>query len=163
MAPGFRIQDIVQVSQLSYKLYNASTSDQGSAIPNTEELNSELFALHCALSHLRHVAHGEARNVSSEAIPDQHRHRPWQSLEKLVADCATTLRDLELSMNSNGLVEEASSNHTSDCGSQLLAKRRFSALESPHFSVSEGTTENYRDRLRSHNDAINVVLNAFCW
>jgi hypothetical protein len=164
MALGFTVEGINRVSQLSYELYqiHTHTSDQDLAARNTGTLGSELFALYCALRHLHHIADDES---SRRTIIDPNRHELQLSLDKLIADCEITLRSIETSSHECHVPVESTSllnapYHLShNYGEAIAAAPGKSQLSLDKF----GMNKTYRDKLQSHSDAINLVLNTFHW
>lgn len=160
MAPGFNVEDIISISQLSYRLYHTNIPDWAPAFQDHNELKNELFALHCASGHLARSANLRHGQLSSETILDSHTR---QVLDKLVAECSKTLQELEEAANiCSERAEQSRIVRQPDNADQHLVEFTVTVQEESE-RYANSIVESYRDRLRSHSDAVNLVLNVFQW
>lgn len=169
MSFGFGVGDIILISQLSYKLYSTITSGRRDASRELKELEDVLFGLRCALDHLRHVAKEISEAASATAASDSHGLEMQQSLDQMVQNCAMTLEDLDSATKKyrEGTKESedgVDAVHVNPGQRRMRLKSKIQAnVTKIRWDLSKDSLRSYRDKLQSHIDNINLVLNTFHW
>jgi hypothetical protein len=166
MSFGFSVGDIILLSQLSYKLYASITKGRRGAGRDLKELEDVLFGLRCALDHLSKVANNilvTTQNTGDNASVDLR-----EELNAMIDSCGSTLQDLD-SMTQK--YRDGTKPAESD-GNDNRPKKMFLAQLKQNCSINwmkirwdmeRYSIQYYRDKLRSHADAINIVMNTFLW
>lgn len=168
MSFGFSVGDIILLSQLSYKLYSSVTKGRRGAGRDLKELEDVLFGLRCALDHLSNVANNvleTTQNTGDKASVDMR-----EKLNSMIDSCGSTLQDLDSLTQKyrNGTkpaVSDGNDNRSKKV-SQSLARitQNFNInWMKIRWDMERYSLQYYRDKLRSHADAINIVMNAFLW
>ena len=168
MSFGFSAGDIMLLGQLAYRLCNALAEDRR---PACKELSNALFGLRCALDHLSRQA-----KQSTPALDDQinGREQMRSDLDTLISSCADTLLELEkvFAKYSDELkLDDRSSEPDGTSGSSARkqaaltrAKGRLKAnWMKVKWSAESQSLLDFRVKLQTHTDSINIVLNAFLW
>jgi hypothetical protein len=179
MSFGFSVGDIILLSQLAYKLYAAVTSGRRNASHDLKELEDVLFGLRCALDHLRHVANDISATATAATIDQQDSAaiEMRRKLNQMVQSCATTLEELDAVTKKYregvkpGAIEEAEddASTTQRRGKKppiavgKLKRSVASNFIKVRWDMDKQALKVYRDKLQSHTDAINIVLNTFLW
>jgi hypothetical protein len=179
MSFGFSIGNIILLSQLTYKLYSTITAGRRSATKDLQELADVLFGLRCALDHL-----GNASKDISATASDNHdanMAEVQRKLNAMVASCLATLEELDsVTKKYRQAVEPVESDAVDyepelvpDIGtsSALNKKRSIARFREKagvnwmkiRWDVERRSFNEYRVRLQSHTDAINLVLTTFLW
>jgi len=166
MSFGFSVGDIILLSQLAYNLYGTVTSGRRNASRDLKELEDVLFGLRCALDHLRHVANDIATaTATSERGSTAIEMR--RKLDQMVQNCATTLEELDARTKKyrDGANQgEAEDGEVDVSQAGIRLKRRLASnFIKVRWDMDKQALKEYRDKLQSHTDAINVVLNTFLW
>jgi hypothetical protein len=180
MSFGFSIGDIILLSQLAYKLYSTITAGRRAATKDLQELADVLFGLRCALDHLGNAAKdisttGPEESQATNAIEVQ------QKLNTMVISCRATLQDLDSvtkryreaaePTNSDVGVEDADSRPDVEASSNPSKKRSIARFREKarvnwmkiRWDMERNSLSEYRVKLQSHTDAINLVLTTFLW
>jgi uncharacterized damage-inducible protein DinB len=162
MSFGFSIGDIILLSQLTYRLYSSVSSGRKDASRDLRELEDVLFSLRCALIHLGEAAEDvlDRTKEESQALKTK--------LDKMMNACGATLKDLEAVTEKyrDVIVNEAGREHD-----ERLAKRSFANLKRSakvnwrkvRWGLEKQSLQQYREKLRAHADAINIILNSLIW
>lgn len=171
MSFGFDVGDIVLAAQLAYRLYNTLATDNRPAV---KELGNTLFGLRCALDHLSRQANEISGQTRSRG--DQNAELMHGDLDTMIASCAATLTELD-----KLFAKYASKEEENDWSSPGVEKRAAILGAGNSFSLSKlkntvkiGSMRlwwskdsplfiEYRQKLQSHADAINIVLTTFLW
>lgn len=172
MSFGFGIGDIVLTAQLAYRLYDTLATDNELA---ARELSNVLFSLRCSLDHLSRQANEIWARTSYPENQDPDRMHG--DLDTMIASCAATLTGLEKLFAKYASKDGVNASP----GSQVQTRAEIGAGDKSQFSLSRlkravkiGSTRihwskdsqlftEYRERLQSHVDAINMVLTTFLW
>jgi hypothetical protein len=170
MSFGCSFGDIVLLSQLSLQIYNSVTTGRKNATRDLAELGDVLFGLRCALDHLRNVANDISKTATASKSGDTHGAEMRNRLDQMVRNCATTLEDLD-SVTRKYREGAQEGDNDDDClddkSSQTrrmkLKRRLASNFMKVRWDMDKDTLRIYRDKLQSHTDAINLVLNTFLW
>lgn len=172
MSFGFSVGDIILIGQLSYRLYDILSTDNG---PAAKELGNALFGLRCALDHLGR----QATEISLQAgyNENQTANEMHRNLDNMIASCAATLTEIE----SLFAKYASESPGNSSLGPQIPPRAGTSTRDKLRLSLSRlqdglktGSLRmrwskdsklfaEYREKLQSHADAINMVLTTFLW
>ena len=161
MSFGFSVGDIILLSQLSYKLYASITKGRRGAGRDLKELEDVLFSLRCALDHLSNVAN----NILATT---QNTGDMQEKLNSMIDSCGSTLQDLdsmtqkyrdgtkptESEVNDNRRKKVFLARVKENCNINWMKIR---------WDMERYSIQYYRDKLRSHADAINIVMNTFLW
>ena len=170
MSFGVSVGDILLVSQLAYRLYGALSTGRRSA---GKEFENALFSLRCALDHLGK----QAEDIAAKAADNggQHAANLRNNLDVMISSCGATLMELE-----NILVKYADDVDDADSVIQQptvstarMATKKLSLLQLKKtvkvnwlkvlWDLEGKTLMEYRQKLETHTDAINLVLNTFLW
>ncbi|KAK2767455.1 hypothetical protein FQN54_003611 [Arachnomyces sp. PD_36] len=164
MSFGFSVGDIILVSQIAYKLYTSVSKGRHAASKDLKELEDVLFSLRCALDHLGKVA----EEILPQAAQNPHDAGALEMREKLnfmINSCADTLGELEkvTQMYREGvLLSPGNGKSVAERGIRERTVDRFKVnwlkirWDRERSSLSE-----YREKLQSHTDAINMILSVF--
>jgi hypothetical protein len=174
MSLGFGVGDIILLSQLAYKLYGAVTSGRKETDRDLRELQSALFGLQCALDHLAKIRSTiGTETVDSPRTPNQHDCNVQSNLGKIIQSCGETLEDLATATatfrNEAGITDydvegEGNQNPIAHEKRHRVWLDRFKKnLIKIRWDMTKQDLKHYRDRLQSHADAINIILNTILW
>jgi hypothetical protein len=124
-----------------------------------------LFSLKCALDHLG--------QVSSDvlALPDRHGGTKFkEKLDAMIKACASTLQELE------SMTEKYRSSESRAAGDATASKgkTKLRTLDDMKKSIQvnwhrvrwdyeKQSLQQYREKLKSHTDAINLILTSMIW
>lgn len=170
MSFGCSVGDIILLSQLSLQIYRTVTSGRKSASRDLEELTDVLFGFRCALDHLCNVAGSISETASSSDLNGPHGSDIHNRLDQMVRNFATTLEDLDSvtkkyrdgaqpdGQGSGGLQESSNANLR-----VKLQRRLASNVMRIRWDIDKSALRIYRDKLQSHTDVINLVLNTYIW
>ncbi|KAF2690880.1 hypothetical protein K458DRAFT_438643 [Lentithecium fluviatile CBS 122367] len=151
MSFGFSIGDIVLLSQLAYNLYSSVTA----ASRDLRDLEDVLFSLRCALDHLGDVA----KDVLAKAEIGGRQSGPdfKENLNRMIASCGSTLQELDDLMQK---YREISADD--GLGPKQDTKRMIQRIKvnwkKVRWDQEKQSLQQYREKLRSHTDAINLIL-----
>jgi Skp family chaperone for outer membrane proteins len=91
-------------------------------------------------------------------------------LDQMVKNCANTLEDLDSATKKyrEGAEQDKDEDYGSDKQSSLtrtakLKRRLASNITKVQWDMDKDTLKVYREKLQTHTDAINLVLNTFLW
>ena len=172
MSFGFSIGDIILVGQLSYRLYDILSTDNG---PAAKELGNALFGLRCALDHLGRQATEISLQTSYDG--DQTANEMHSNLDTMIASCAATLTDIENQFAKYATEGQGNTSlrpqvppravtSTRDKLRLSLSRLQNTVKTGSHrmrWSKDSQVFAEYREKLQSHADAINMVLTTFLW
>jgi hypothetical protein len=175
MSFGFSVGDIILLSQLAYKLYSNVTSGRRSADRDLKELEDVLFGLRCALDHLGRVASDISTTASNQdMLPSDIQEK----LGLMIASCGSTLQELDSATkkyrdgvkpaDKDAIEKEVAprKNLIQARGVARVAqfKRDFEINSTrARWDMKRQSFQEYRNKLQSHVDAINTVLNTLLW
>lgn len=167
MSFGFSIGDIVLCSQIAYRLFTAATTGRKNAPRDLRELENVLLALNCSLSQLQRASIVIlSRNSNTQ---DNDATDLSQQLGFMVRSCLQTLRHLEsatdkyrATVTTPSLVlhdgHRVNLPHSQQWTTQFKIQWRRIMWDLRGESLSQ-----YRRKLESHLDAINLLLNTLIW
>lgn len=172
MSFGFSVGDIILVGQLSYRLYDILSTDNG---PAAKELGNALFGVRCALDHLGRQA--TEISVQTSYDGDQTANEMHKNLDSMIASCAATLTEIENLFAKYASESQGSSSPGPPIPPRAVTSTRdklrlsLSRLQNTvktgsmrmRWSKDSQVFAEYRERLQSHADAINLVLTTFLW
>ncbi len=179
MSFGFSVGDILLASKLAYKLYSTIADGKRSSAKDLKELGDALFGLRCALDHLGKAAEDIWATTSNTQDADAAESR--QKLDAMVASCGGTLQELDsVTERYREVTKPAESDRAVDddgvvpaVGAPTLPNKKGSTARlrenmqvnwlKIRWSIERSSLSEYRARLQSHMDAINMVLNTFLW
>ncbi|CAG8016624.1 unnamed protein product [Penicillium salamii] len=161
MSFGLSIGDIIICSQITYRLLTAATSGRKNAAFGLRELEDTLFGLNCSLSHLQRASN----TVSSRSYYDAGDMQG--QLGFMIRSCRQTLEALEKATakyreNEKKPVPIPESYKSLKFSSQFTTQvkvqwRRFI------WDLKGESLSQYRRKLESHTDAINLLLITCIW
>jgi hypothetical protein len=166
MSFGFSVGDIILVSQIAYKLHTSVTAGRHAASKDLKELGDVLFGLRCSLNHLGNVA----EEIFSSATDDARGADARGNLDAMIRSCGDTLEELDKLTrkyrdaagipdgDENGACVGTGEGVKRSKMERLKVNWRKIRWDAERHSLSE-----YRVKLQSHTDAINILLNAFLW
>ncbi|KAF2178127.1 hypothetical protein K469DRAFT_695763 [Zopfia rhizophila CBS 207.26] len=164
MSFGFSIGDIVLLSQLAYNLYSSVSAGRRNASRELKELEDVLFGLRCALDHLGEVAKDVLANPTNRpGGPDLK-----QNLNRMIESCGSTLQELALITKKyrEMAITEDSESVAAPAKIRILedfTKNLKVNWKKVRWDMEKQSLQQYRDKLRSHTDAINIILNSVLW
>lgn len=164
MSFGFSAGDVVLIGQLAYQLCSVLRKDSRVAC---RELGNTLFGLRCALGHL-----GRQAKEIPHLQEDTTRMRG--DLDTLISTCATTLLELDhIVAQYNGRFHAGDENDQAQHLEGLPAKLRSrltrlsqnARLNWTKIKWSSDTQifVDFRVKLQTQTESINIVLNTFLW
>jgi hypothetical protein len=174
MSFGFSVGDIVLLSQLAYKLYSNVTSGRRSADHDLKELEDVLFGLRCALDHLGRVASDISTTASNQ---DMLPSDVQEKLGLMISSCGSTLQELDSATQKyrDGVKSADKDAIDKDAPRKNLIQARGVARVAQlkrdleinftrvRWDMKRQSFQEYRNKLQSHVDAINTVLNTLLW
>ncbi|KAI4932415.1 hypothetical protein J4E85_002813 [Alternaria conjuncta] len=159
MSFGFSVGDIILVSQLAYDLYCTVSSGRQAASRDLRELEEVLFSLRCALDHLKEVSHDV---LTRSGLPDGD--ELMEKLGMMISSCASTLQELDTMTKKYRLVEnEAGKEKTSLRTLEDVKKSIRVNWQRVRWDREKQWLQQYREKLKSHTDAINLILTSVVW
>jgi len=149
--------DIVLLSQLAYNLYSSVTSGRKAASRDLKELEDVLFSLRCALDHLKDVAN-ELLARSDDRL--RHGGAPFrEKLDHILNSCGKTLQELDdMTKKYREIVIEEPGSAKKGVHDRLRVSWWKIRWDQERQSLQQ-----YREKLRSHTDAISIILMAVTW
>lgn len=166
MSFGFSAGDIVLIGQLAYQLCSILRKDSRAAC---RELGDTLFGLRCAVDHLGRQAK-ESHRLQDVAGQDGTLMR--DNLDTLISTCATTLLELQhVVAQYNGRFNAGDKTNQALDGLSAKVKSRLARLSlnarlnwtKIKWSSGTQTFVDFRVKLQTQTEAINIVLNTFLW
>jgi len=168
MSFSFSAGDIVLVGQLAYQLCSILRKDSRAAC---RELGNTLFGLRCVLGHLGRQAK-EIPHLDNVAGENTTRMR--DDLDTLISTCATTFLELDhIVAQYSGRFNAGDKNDQAQHLDGLPAKMksRLTRLSRKarlnwtkmRWSSDTQTFVDFRVKLQTLTDSINIVLNTFLW
>lgn len=180
MSFGFSVGDILLASRLAYKLYSTVTYGKRSAAKDLQELGDALFGLRCALDHLGRAAEDIWATASN--TPDANALEIRHKLNTMVCSCGITLQELDsVTKKYREAAEPAESEVSVEhdvgivqaVGTSTPPNKKRSIVRFKEnvqvnwlkirWGIERSSLSEYRARLQSHIDSINMVLNTFLW
>lgn len=163
MSFGLSIGDIILCSQITYRLLTAATSGRKNAPFGLRELEDTLFGLNCSLSHLQRASN----TVSSRSYYDAGDIQG--QLGFMIRSCRQTLEALE---KATAKYRETAKKHVpipqSYKGLKFSSQQKFTTqvkIQWRRFiwDLKGESLSQYRRKLESHTDAINLLLITCIW
>jgi hypothetical protein len=148
--------DIVLLSQLAYNLFSSVTS----ASRDLKELEDVLFSLRCALDHLGDVAKDVLAKM--EAHGGHRGPDVKENLDRIIASCGSTLQELDdvtQKYREIGIDERRRAKHDK----RGMLQRITVNWKKVQWDREKQSLHQYREKLRSHADAINLILTSVIW
>jgi len=165
MSFGFGVGDIILVSQISYSLYTSITEGRRNSGRDLKELQDVLFGLRCALDHLSQVANDILATTSgnNHAGVDMR-----EQLNSMINSCGATLQDLDSVTQKYRVGVKPTHNNPGNGPGQKRSFERFKQNLQINWikirwDIERGSLQEYRTKLQSHTDIINIVLSTFVW
>lgn len=165
MSFGFSIGDIVLLSKLAYDLYSSVSSGRKAASRDLQELESVLFSLRCALDHLGDVS----KDVLAQADHSYGGARFAEKLNRMMTSCAATLQELddvtkkyrEIGIDAEEEVMMEGNKKKLTLGdAKKIMKVNWKKIR---WDQEKQSLQSYREKLRSHTDAITVIVTSATW
>jgi hypothetical protein len=162
MSFGLSIGDIILCSQITYRLFVAATSGRRDAPRRLSELEDILFGLNCSLNFLQKASH----TVLSTSNPDATEIHA--QLKLMLHSCRRTLEELE---NETAKYREAGRTPTSiknnngglEISPQDLVRHLKIQWRRFIWDLQGDSLSQYRHKLQSHTDSINLLLGTLIW
>lgn len=146
------VGDIVVCLQLVHRVFSIIGKGRKNAPRDLKELQNALFGLSCTLELLKKE---HEKVMSSQAAPDTT-IQTSQFLGYLILSCEETLYQLEDAAEQYKEALNESGNVSYKDQLKIQWKRIL-------WSMRGDTLMQYRDKLRSHTDSINLLLNTSVW
>lgn len=167
MSFGFSVGDVILLSELSYSIYQTITAGRRQASRDLTELGDVLFGLRCALDHLQHSIADIAQSSSAAHPHNVRQEEMRERLDLMVKDCADTLEDLDnatLKYRDGADKGILTPSEQSTLPRTARLKRRIAAnVMKIRWDLDKDSLKSYREKLQSHTDAMNLLLNTFLW
>jgi hypothetical protein len=157
MSFGFSVTDIVSVSQNAYRLYGR-LKNAGSEFA---ELSDTVAGLHLTLNYVsRHAARIYSAHLEDQDATDMH-----QRLDAIVANCASTLEDLQKILDK---YKEHLPDQTTNAPLQQGIMGTFRAgltrnVKRLTWAGRGNELNELREKLQNHIGAITAILSASTW
>lgn len=149
MSFGISIGDIVLCAQVAHRLFSSITRGRRQAPQDLKELQVALFGLYCALGILKR----EYETVLAR-MPSEHS----AALAYMIQSCQDTLNELD---NATAQYREAiDDRHTAIGPIRMQLRVQWKRIM---WSFRGDTLTKYRQKLQTHTDSINLLLNTFLW
>lgn len=124
-----------------------------------------LFSLKCSLEHLGEVS----KDVLAQ--PDRHGGPLFkEKLDAMIRSCASTLQELESATKKHRKIEsktvEQAAANQDKTKSRTLGDVKRSIQVNWHrlrWDYEKQSLQQYREKLKSHTDAINLILTSAIW
>ena len=151
---------IVLLSQLTYDLYSSLSSGRQAASRDLKELEEVLFSLKCALDHLK--------EASSDVLARpgfQHGGSGLkEKLDVMIGSCASTLQELDKATKKHRDVEIHANKGKTRLRTLDDVKRSIHVnWQRVRWDREKLSLQQYREKLKSHTDAINLMLTSIIW
>lgn len=161
MSFGFSIGDIILCSQITHRLFVAATSGRKDAPRKLQELEHILFGLNCSLDHLQKACQAGLSNSNN----DVNMHH---QLRMMLLSCRRTLEQLETVTEPYRQATEDPVSTPIDIKHPRKASREIIAHVKIHWrrflwDFQGRTMSQYRYKLQSHTDSINLMLGSLIW
>ncbi|OQE29736.1 hypothetical protein PENSTE_c002G05532 [Penicillium steckii] len=152
MSFGVSIGDIVVCLQLVHRVFSIVGKGRKNAPRDLKELQNALLGLSCVLELLKKE---HEKVMSSQAAPATT-IQTSQFLGYLIHSCEEALHQLEDATEQYKEALDESGNASYKDQLKIQWKRML-------WSMRGDTLMQYRDKLRSHTDSINLLLNTSVW
>jgi hypothetical protein len=162
MSFGLSIGDIILCSQITYRLFTAATSGRKDAPRRLRELDDILLGLNCALNCLQNTSL-TVLSTSNRDASNYHRQ-----IGLMLHSCRRTLEELE---SATEKYREAGQSprviHDSNNGLKLFPQEFIAHVKVQWrrfiWDLQEDSVSQYRHRIQSHTDSINLLLSTLIW
>ena len=145
---------------MAYELYSSVSSGRKAASRDLRELDEVLHSLSCALGHLAEVS----EDVLARPGFRHGGSGLKEKLDVMIESCASTLQELDDVTKKYRIVESQANKE----------KKKLRTIEDVKKSVKvnwqrvlwnyeKQSLQQYREKLKSHVDAINLLLNSVIW
>ncbi|KAI4919451.1 hypothetical protein J4E90_001585 [Alternaria incomplexa] len=160
MSFGFSIGDIILLSQLAYDLYATVSSGRKAASRDLKELEEVLFSLKCALDHLKQASSGVLARPGFQHGGSELKEK----LDVMIGSCASTLQELDSVTKKYRDVEiQANKGKTKLRTLDDVKKSMKVNWQRVRWDREKQSLQQYREKLKSHTDAINLMLTSIVW
>ncbi|KAF2021492.1 hypothetical protein BU24DRAFT_21569 [Aaosphaeria arxii CBS 175.79] len=165
MSFGFSIGDILMLSRIAYDLYTSISAGRKAASRDLRELEDVLFSLRCSLEHLGDVSKDVlARTATQHGGPDFK-----ANLNRMIASCGTTLQELddmtkkyrEIGIDKD--LPQGSINAAVKKTLDYRIQRMKVNWKKIRWDQEKQSLQSYREKLKTHTDAINLILTSMVW
>jgi hypothetical protein len=149
MSFGLSVGEIALCAHITYHLFSSITTGRRRAPQDLKELQDALFGLYCALGILRR----EYETVLAR-IPFEH----GAALAYIIQSCQDTLHELD---NATAQYREVIENrHAVISPIRTQFKIQWKRIM---WSFRGEILTKYRQKLQTHTDSLNLLLNTFLW
>ncbi|KAF7672366.1 hypothetical protein GT037_009397 [Alternaria burnsii] len=160
MSFGFSIGDIILLSQLAYNLYASISSGRQAASRDLKELEEVLFSLKCALDHLGEVSNDVLARPGFRYGGSGFKEK----LDVMINSCASTLQELDSVTKKYRDVESKADKGKSKLRTLEDVKKSIQVnWQRVRWDYEKQSLQEYREKLKSHTDAINLLLTSVIW
>ncbi|KAJ5493844.1 hypothetical protein N7463_009931 [Penicillium fimorum] len=167
MSFGFSVGDIILCSQITYRLFTAATTGRKNAPRDLRELESVLFGLNCSLTQLQRASIIILSRNSNTL--DDDAANVAQQLRFMVRSCLQTLGHLERATDKyratvatpSLLIHDVST--VNFFNSQQLTTQIKTQWRRIMWDLRGESLTQYRPKLESHLNTINLLLNTLIW
>ncbi len=142
------------------------TSGRKAASRDLKELEDVLFSLKCALDHLGEVA----KDISAQANSAQAGSKFKGNLDRMIAACGSTLQELDTvtkSYRELGIDDEAKLIDEKAPGKRRTLEDVKKGIKvnwkKIRWDQEKQSLQQYREKLKSHCDAVNLILTSTIW
>jgi hypothetical protein len=149
MSFGISIGDIVLCAQVAHRLFSSITKGRRRAPQDLKELQDALFGLYCALGILK-----REYNTVIAMMTSEH----GAALAYMIRSCKEALHELD---HATAQYREAIGDRQAATGHirvylRIQWKRIMWSFRGDIFTM-------YRQKLQTHTDSLNLLLNTFLW
>ncbi|KAI4681845.1 uncharacterized protein J4E84_007441 [Alternaria hordeiaustralica] len=148
------------LSQLAYDLYSTLSSGREAASRDLKELEGVLFSLRCALDHLKDVS----GDVLAKPGLQHGGSALKEKLDMMIGSCASTLQELDTVTKKYRDAEiQANKGKTKLRTLDDVRKSMKVNWQRVRWDREKQSLQQYREKLKSHTDAINLMLTSIVW
>lgn len=165
VAFGFSPGDVILCAQIAHQLYSSLTDGRKTAPCDLKELKGALFGLYCSLNHLHRVS--QTILFRAERNPNQDAIFMRQDLGFMIRLCLQSLDELDQVTRKyqNAADDPPPLQYTAAGISFSTQFREQAKIHWRRFlwDLKRDSFCQYREKLQSHTDGINLLLNTFIW
>jgi hypothetical protein len=151
------------LSQLTYNLYASLSSGRKAASKDLKELEDVLFSLKCSLDHLSQVSDDVLARSESRYGGSGFK----EILDRMLNSCASTLQELDAvtkKYREAGIDAEVNGQAKKEKRTLDDVKRSlYINWKKVRWDHEKQSLQQYREKLKSHTDAINLILTSTIW
>ncbi|CAN9310368.1 unnamed protein product [Alternaria alternata] len=157
---GHRERRRVLLSQLAYNLYASISSGRQAASRDLKELEEVLFSLKCALDHLGEVSNDVLARPGFRYGGSGFKEK----LDVMINSCASTLQELDTVTKKYRDVESKANKGKTKLRTLEDVKKSIQVnWQRVRWDHEKQSLQQYREKLKSHTDAINLMLTSVVW